>query len=45
MTESDITALLERRHITAFESSRQTTVNVLDTSLSKAWRGRVKPAS
>jgi hypothetical protein len=40
MTKDDIAALLTRRHITVFESSDRTTVNVLDTSLSKAWRGR-----
>jgi hypothetical protein len=45
MTEDEIAALLKSRHITVFESSRQTTVNVLDTSLSTAWRGRLKPAS
>jgi hypothetical protein len=38
MTEDDIAALLWSRHVTTFKSSDQTTVNVLDTSLSKAWR-------
>ena len=45
MTEAEISALLGSRRITVFESSDQTTVNVLDTSLSKAWRDRLKPAS
>jgi len=45
MTEADISALLGSRHITVFKSSDRTTVNVLDTSLSRAWRDRLKPAS
>lgn len=45
MTESEISALLESRNITVFKSSDRTTVNVLDTSLSHAWRGRPRPAS
>jgi hypothetical protein len=45
MTEDDIAALLRSRHVTVFKSSDQTTVNVLDTSLSKARRDRAKPAS
>jgi hypothetical protein len=45
MTEDEISALLSSRHITVFKSSDRTTVNVLDTSLSKAWRDRLKLAS
>lgn len=45
MTEDEISALLKSRHITVFKSGDQTTVNVLDTSLSRAWRDRLKPAS
>ncbi len=44
-TENEISARLKSRHITVFKSSDQTTANVLDTSLSNAWRGRLKPAS
>jgi len=42
-TEADISALLRDRHIDGFTSDRNTTVNAIDTSLSRAWRGR-KPA-
>jgi hypothetical protein len=45
VTEDEISALLRSRQITVFKSSDRTTVNVLDTSLSKAWRDRLKPAS
>lgn len=45
MTEDEISALFEGRHITVFKSSDRTTANVLDTSLSKAWRRRLRPAS
>jgi hypothetical protein len=45
MTEDEISALLRSRNITVFKSSDRTTSNVLDTSPSKAWRDRLKPAS
>ena len=42
-TEADISAWLRDRHIAVFESGRHTTMNAVDTSLSRAWRGQ-KPA-
>lgn len=39
-TEADIAAWLRDRHVAVFESDRQTTMNAVDTSLSRAWRRR-----